>query len=85
MAYEYEKENKEAVMINPPKANKELQEVYRKAKAFDKVLELHSQHIDKSSIYGNDLPLSVNRYEYYDDGLFAYEMYTLIKNYLEDE
>lgn len=56
-----------------------------KAEAFDKVLELHSQHIDTSSIYGNDLPLSVNRYKYYDDGLFAYEMYTLIKNYLEDE
>ena len=35
MAYEYEKENKEAVMINPPKANKELQEVYRKARAWD--------------------------------------------------
>lgn len=35
MAYEYEKENKEAVMINPPKANRELQEVYRKAQAFD--------------------------------------------------
>ena len=35
MAYEYEKENKEAVMINPPKANKELQEVYHKAKAWD--------------------------------------------------
>ena len=35
MAYEYEKENKEAVIINPPKANKELQEVYRKAQAFD--------------------------------------------------
>lgn len=63
----------------------ELQEVYKKAKAFDKVLELHSQHIDTSSIYGNDLPLSVNKYEYYDDGLFAYEMYTLIKTYLEDE
>ncbi|MDW4424077.1 hypothetical protein [Staphylococcus saprophyticus] len=65
--------------------SQELQEVYRKAKAFDEVLELHSQHIDKSSIYGNDLPLSVNKYEYYDDGLFAYEMYTLIKTYLEDE
>lgn len=65
--------------------SQELQEVYRKAKAFDKVLELHSQHIDKSSIYGNDLPLSVNRYEYYDDGLFAYEMYALIKTYLENE
>lgn len=37
MAYEYEKENKEAVMINQPKANKELQEVYRKAKVFDEI------------------------------------------------
>ena len=35
MTYEYEEENKEAVMINPPKANRELQEVYRKAQAFD--------------------------------------------------
>lgn len=35
MAYEYEKENEEDVMINPPKANRELQEVYRKAKAWD--------------------------------------------------
>ena len=35
MAYKYEKENKVAVMINPPKANKELKEVYRKAQAFD--------------------------------------------------
>ena len=35
MVYEYEKENKEAVMINTPKANRELQEVYRKAKAWD--------------------------------------------------
>ena len=85
MGYKYEKENKEAVMINRPKANRELKEVYRKAKAFDKVLELHSQHIDTSSIYGSDLPLSLNRYEYYDDGLFAYEMYILIKNYLEEE
>lgn len=63
----------------------EIEEVYRKAKAFDEILELHSQHIDTSSIYGSDLPLSANRYEYYDDGLFAYEMYTLIKNYLEGE
>ncbi|WP_210146124.1 hypothetical protein [Staphylococcus sp. GDY8P46P] len=62
-----------------------LDDLYAKAKAFDKVLELHSQHIDTSSIYGNDLPLSENRYGYYDDGLFAYEMYTLIRNYLEDE
>ncbi|WP_150873666.1 hypothetical protein [Staphylococcus saprophyticus] len=37
MAYEYEKENKEAVMINQPKANKELQEVYCKAKAMDEI------------------------------------------------
>lgn len=37
MAYEYEKENKEAVMINPPKANKELQEVYKKAQAMDEI------------------------------------------------
>ena len=39
MTYEYEKENKEAVMINPPKANKELQEIYRKAKAWDEIVE----------------------------------------------
>lgn len=43
MAYEYEKENKEAVMINPPKANKELQEVYHKAKAFDEL----KKHVDE--------------------------------------
>lgn len=35
MEYKYEKENKEVVMINQPKANRELQEVYRKAQAFD--------------------------------------------------
>lgn len=93
MAYEYEKENIIKVRhfnimtgsSDISKPTEELQEVYRKAKAFDKVLELHSQHIDTSSIYGSDLPLSANRYEYYDDGLFAYEMYTLIKSYLEDE
>lgn len=93
MAYEYEKENIRKLKsynvlsggANITKPIKELQEVYRKAKAFDKVLELHSQHIDTSSIYGSDLPLSENRYGYYDDGLFAYEMYTLIRNYLEDE
>lgn len=38
MAYEYEKVNKEVAMINPPKANKEMQEVYRKAKAWDNYL-----------------------------------------------
>lgn len=62
-----------------------LKELKHKAKVFDEILELHSQHIDTSSIYGSDLPLSANRYEYYDDGLFAYEMYTLIRNYLEGE
>ncbi|MDW4382519.1 hypothetical protein QI097_00495 [Staphylococcus saprophyticus] len=71
--------------INGHQLLDEINETERKAKAFDKVLELHSQHIDTSSIYGSDLPLSANRYEYYDDGLFAYEMYTLIKNYLEDK
>lgn len=46
MAYEYEKENKEAVMINSPKANRELQEVYRKAKAFDTFLQ-YKKHVEK--------------------------------------
>lgn len=81
MAYEYEGNLNDTVLVD----KKYLSELERKAKAFDKVLELHSQHIDTSSIYGSDLPLYANRYEYYDDGLFAYEMYTLIKNYLEDE
>ncbi|MDW4129921.1 hypothetical protein QI229_11300 [Staphylococcus saprophyticus] len=81
MAYEYEGNLNDTVLVD----KKYLSELERKAKAFDKVLELHSQHIDTSSIYGSDLPLSANRYEYYDDGLFAYEIYTLIKNYLEDE
>lgn len=92
MAYEYENKINEAFFIAGRDGRNvnielliELQEVYRKAKAFDKVLELHSQHIDTSSIYGSDLPLSANRYEYYDDGLFAYEMYTLIKTYLEGD
>ena len=89
MAYEYENEISSLIIDNPSEidgyAYDEIKEVYRKAKAFDEVLELHSQHIDKSSIYGNDLPLSANKYEYYDDGLFSYEMYTLIKTYLEDE
>lgn len=46
MAYENEKENKEAVMINQPKANRELQEVYRKAKAFDTFLK-YKEHVEK--------------------------------------
>lgn len=62
-----------------------LNKLKAKAEAFDKVLELHYQNIDASSICGSDFPLSVNRYKYYDDGLFAYEMYTLIRNYLEDD
>ncbi|RIL22694.1 hypothetical protein [Staphylococcus gallinarum] len=37
MAYEYEEENKASALINPPKAYRELQEVYRKAKAFNEV------------------------------------------------
>lgn len=40
MAYEYEKENKEAVMINQPKANKELQEVYFKAKILNRIISI---------------------------------------------
>lgn len=40
MAYEYEKENKEAVMINSPKANKELQEVYFKAEILNKIVNI---------------------------------------------
>lgn len=46
MTYKYEKENKEAVMINQPKANKELQEVYNKAKAFDTFLK-YKEHVEK--------------------------------------
>lgn len=40
MAYEYEKENKEAVTINPPKANKELNEVYFKAETLNKIINI---------------------------------------------
>lgn len=94
MAYEYEGYIKNTIRTESVFSHEteqkyyrmlELQEVYRKAEAFDEVLELHSQNIDTSSIYGSDLPLSENRYGYYDDGLFAYEMYTLIRNYLEDK
>ncbi|MDN6161077.1 MAG: hypothetical protein L0I85_07860 [Staphylococcus equorum] len=63
----------------------EINEMERKAKAFDEILELHYQCIDTSTIYGSDLPLSENRYGYYDDGLFAYEVYTSIRNYVEGE
>lgn len=40
MAYEYEKENKESVMINSPKANKELNEVYFKAETLNKIINI---------------------------------------------
>ena len=40
MAYEYEKENKESVMINSPKANKELNEVYFKAETLNKIIDI---------------------------------------------
>lgn len=49
MAYEYEKENKEAVMINPPEANKELQEVYRKTKVFDELKVELKRKLDMES------------------------------------
>ncbi|MGX0099647.1 hypothetical protein [Staphylococcus cohnii] len=61
MAYEYEKENKEAVMINPPKANKELQEVYRKAKAFDEILNITQlQHEEE---YAEDVISVIDKYK----------------------
>lgn len=51
MVYEYEKENKKAVMINPPKANKELQEVYRKAKAFDAIVDIQDDFVKYHGFY----------------------------------
>lgn len=47
MEYEYEKENKEAVMINQTKANKELKEVYSKAKAFDEIKEFITKKLQE--------------------------------------
>ena len=78
MAYEYEKENKEAVMINPPKANKELKEVYRKAQAFDnymvdlaKTIELYPHDYDKYNNFAKET------YEFYmqdkEDFIKGYE------------
>ena len=49
MGYKYEKENKEAVMINQPKANRELEEVYRKAKAFDELKVELKRKLDMES------------------------------------
>ena len=78
MAYEYEKENKEAVMINPPKANRELQEVYRKAQAFDnyivdlaKTMEEYPDNYIKSDNFAKET------FEFYmkskEDFIKAYE------------
>ena len=60
MVYEYEKENKEAVMINPPKANKELQEVYRKAKAMDEILNIDLAQHDEE--YADNVMKVVNKF-----------------------
>lgn len=51
MGYEYEKENREAVMINSPKANRELQEVYRKAKAFDEIRNIDETFFKEHGFY----------------------------------
>ncbi|MDN6164374.1 MAG: hypothetical protein L0J01_09350 [Tetragenococcus halophilus] len=50
MAYEYEKENKEAIMINPPEANKELQQVYDKAKAFDEIKKFTTERLKEQEL-----------------------------------
>lgn len=80
MAYEYEKENKEAVMINKPKANKELQEVYCKAKAFDEVKEFI---IEKLKEEEEEKPRTL--LSDYDYGLYqAYDnVDDIIQEYLE--
>ena len=78
MTYEYEKENKEAAMINPPKANRELQEVYRKAQAFDnyivdlaKTMEEYPDNYIKSDNFAKET------FEFYmkskEDFIKAYE------------
>ena len=78
MEYEYEKENKEAVMINTPEANRELQEVYRKAQAFDnymvdlaKTIETFPHDYIKSDNFAKET------YEFYmkskEDFIKAYE------------
>ena len=93
MTYEYEKENKEAAMINPPKANRELQEVYRKAKAFDnymvdlaKTIELYPHDYIKNNNFAKET------YEFYmkskEDFIKAYEnevgrKYELIRDVAE--
>lgn len=93
MAYEYEKENKEAVMINTPKANRELQEVYRKAQAFDdymvdlaKTIETFPHDYIKSDNFAKET------YEFYmkskEDFIKSYEnevsrKYELIRDVVE--
>ena len=78
MEYEYEKENKEAVMINTPEVNRELQEVYRKAQAFDnymvdlaKTIETFPHDYIKSDNFAKET------YEFYmkskEDFIKAYE------------
>lgn len=78
MEYEYEKENKEAVMINTPEANRELQEIYRKAQAFDnymvdlaKTIETFPHDYIKSDNFAKET------YEFYmkskEDFIKAYE------------
>lgn len=63
MAYEYEKENKEAVMINPPKANRELKEVYRKAEAFNEIIELTKTEFVSEDL-ADSIRILVNDYEF---------------------
>ena len=93
MEYKYEKENKEAVMINQPKANKELKEVYRKAQAFDnymvdlaKTMEEYPHNYIKSDNFAKET------YEFYmkskEDFIKAYEnevgrKYELIRDVAE--
>ena len=76
MTYEYEKENKEAVMINPPKANKELQEIYRKAKAWDEIVEYKHNIMEVKEIsltHATDEPFN-------DD---MYSVHSLVDNLLD--
>lgn len=78
MDYEYEKENKEAVMINPPKANRELQEVYRKAQAFDNyIVDLAKTMEEYPHNYIKSDDFSKETFEFYmkskEDFIKAYE------------
>ena len=75
MAYEYEKENIEAVMINPPKANRELREVYSKARAFDEVKEF----VDKKLKEKEEKSHILDDYEY---GM--YQAYDFIDDVIQE-